>query len=320
MHPDLLTFHGVTLHTYGVLLAVAFLIALWIAGVQAARAGLDRARITDLAVYALLAGIVGGKVALLIVDWRHCSPFLHALSLVLLGSLLTLPIAVYLARRYSGRAWAVWAAVVAVALIVIAVLYRPDRQVWREVLSFVQSAGVFYGGFLAALVIIVWYARRSGLTLWPTLDVLAPATAIGQAIGRLGCLAAGCCYGRVTDCAWAVTFRDPIAQRTVGTPLDVPVHPTQIYESLATLALFFALLWLAPRKRFHGQVAITYLLGYAVLRFVIEFFRGDDRGTVFKGALSTSQFIALLVIVSVLVLLPRLWKRQRVSATEPTKA
>jgi phosphatidylglycerol---prolipoprotein diacylglyceryl transferase len=317
MHPDLLTIGNFTLHTYGVLLACAFLVALWVAGVQAARAGLDRARITDLSVYALLAGIVGGKMALVIVDWRHCSPFVHALFWVLVGSLLTLPLAAKLAQRYARRAWAAWAGAAALALVILAVKFRPDHRIWTEIVSLVQSAGVFYGGFLAALIAAVWFARRNGLALWPTLDVLAPATAIGQAVGRLGCLAAGCCFGKHTDCAWAVTFRDPVAQRTVGTPLDVPLHPTQIYESLATLALFFLLLWLAPRKRFRGQVAATYLLGYALLRFVIEFFRGDDRGTVLRGALSTSQFVALLVALAVIALLPRLWKRQAVTAAAP---
>ena len=317
MYPDLLTIGGFTLHTYGVLLACAFLVALWVAGLQAARAGLDRARVTDLSVYVLLAGIVGGKMALIIVDWRHCSPFVHALFWVLSGLLLTLPVAAHLARRYARRAWVVWLGVAVLALAAIAFKYRPDHRVWSEVVSLLQSAGVFYGGFAAALIIAIWYVRRVGLPLWPTLDVLAPATAIGQAIGRLGCLAAGCCFGKPTDSAWAVTFRNPIAQRTVGTPLDVPVHPTQLYESVATLALFFALLWLAPRKRFHGQVAATYLVGYAVLRFVIEFFRGDDRGSVLKGALSTSQFIAILVVLGVLAILPRIWKRQRVAAPPP---
>ena len=317
MYPDLLTIGHFTLHTYGVLLACAFLIALWVAGMQAARAGLDRARITDLAVYALLAGIVGGKMALVIVDWRHCSPFVHAVFWVLVGALITLPVAVRLAQRYARRAWAAWAGAAVLALAILAFQYRPDHRIWTELVSLVQSAGVFYGGFLAALIVAVWFARHSGLALWPTLDVLAPATAIGQAIGRLGCLSAGCCFGKPADCAWAVTFRNPIAQRTVGTPLDVPLHPTQIYESLATLGLFFVLLWLAPRKRFHGQVAATYLLGYAVLRFVIEFFRGDERGSVLHGALSTSQLVALLVVLVVVALLPRLWKRQAVAAAAP---
>jgi phosphatidylglycerol:prolipoprotein diacylglycerol transferase len=102
----------------------------------------------------------------------------------------------------------------------------------------------------------------------------------------------------------------------VGVPIDVALHPTQIYESLATLGLFFGLLWLASRKRFHGQVAVSYVAGYAVLRFVIEFFRGDSaRGAVFGGALSTSQFIALLMLAGALGIVPWLLKKQRVGGT-----
>ena len=111
-----------------------------------------------------------------------------------------------------------------------------------------QSGGVFYGGLLGAFPVAWWYARRHGLPPWRTADVLAPGVALGQAIGRLGCFAAGCCYGRPADVPWAVTFRDVYATRTVGTPLDMPLHPTQLYESLAASLIFFVLLWLAPAQ------------------------------------------------------------------------
>lgn len=185
----------------------------------------------------------------------------------------------------------------------------------RELLSLVQSAGVFYGGLALALPVALWYARRAKLPIWPTLDALAPAVAIGQAIGRLGCLAAGCCYGKACAQPWAVTFRSAWSGRTLGTPLDEPLHPTQIYESLAVLGIFFLLVWLAPRRRFNGQLAIVYLCTYAIARFVIEIWRGDAaRGAVFGGALSTSQAIAILVLLVALALVPYLAKRQRVAA------
>jgi len=249
-----------TLHTYGVLLAVAFLAGLWVASRQARRAGLDAARVTDLGVYVLIAGLLGAKGMLLVVDWSYYS------------------------------------------------------QNWREMLGIFQSGGVFYGGLLLALPVALWLIRRYGLPVWATTDVLAPGVILGQAIGRLGCLAAGCCHGRAADVPWAVTFRDIYAQRTVGTPVDVPLHPTQLYESLAALAILTVLLWVAPRKRFHGQVTASYLLLYATARFVIEFFRGDvARGTVFGGALSTSQFIALALVLITLLGLPYLMRTQRVT-------
>jgi phosphatidylglycerol:prolipoprotein diacylglycerol transferase len=271
MHPRLFTvppfdFLGrhvdsLTLHSYGVLLALAFLAGLWVAGRQARQAGLDAGRVTDLAVYVLIAGLVGAKALLVIVEWR----------------------------------------------------YYVDHP--REILWVFQSGGVFYGGLLAAFPVAWWYVRRHRLDGWKTADVLAPGVAIGQAVGRLGCFAAGCCHGRPTHVAWAVTFRDLYAARTVGTPLDVPLHPTQLYESAATALIFAALLWLAPRKRFDGQVVTTYVVLYSVARFTIEFFRGDSsRGFVFGGLLSTSQLIAIVLVLAAGALWPYLAKRPAAAA------
>ena len=137
---------------------------------------------------------------------------------------------------------------------------------------------------------------------------------LGQSIGRLGCFAAGCCWGRACDLPWAVTFKDPYTARQVGTPIDLPLHPTQLYESLATALIFVLLLWIARRKKFNGQVALAYVSLYAAARFAIEFFRGDAaRGVVFGGALSTSQFIAVLMLVGAAVLFPYLARKQRVA-------
>jgi phosphatidylglycerol:prolipoprotein diacylglycerol transferase len=256
-----------TLHTYGFLLAVAFIAGLWVANRQARRAGLDPARITDMAVYVLIGGLLGAKLLLVVVEW----PF------------------------YARNP--------------------------RELLSILQSGGVFYGGLLGALPVAWWYARRHQLEGWRTADVLAPGVAIGQVIGRLGCFSAGCCYGRPTSVPWAVTFRDPYATRAVGTPLDVPLHPTQLYEAGGVLLLFLGLLWLAGRKRFQGQVTLAYLFGYAVVRFAIEFYRGDaSRGTVLGGWVSTSQFIAILVVLGVAALYPYLRRKQPPERLEPAPA
>jgi phosphatidylglycerol:prolipoprotein diacylglycerol transferase len=250
-----------TLHTYGVLLAIAFLTGLWVAGRQARQEKLSPERVTDLAIYVLIAGLVGAKLLLVIVDWDYYSKNLS------------------------------------------------------QAFSLLQSGGVFYGGLLAALPVAWWYASRHGLDGWRTADALAPGVAIGQAIGRLGCFNAGCCFGRATDLPWGVTFTDIYASRNVGVPIDQALHPTQLYESVAALGLFFALLWLARHKRFHGQIVISYVAFYSVLRFVIEFFRGDSaRGVVFGGALSTSQFIALLMLAGALGLTPWLLKKRPVGA------
>ena len=257
---DLLRWHigPLTLHTYGVLLALAFLAGLWVVSRQAKKAGLDATVITDMAVYVLIGGLVGAKLLLLLVEWPYYA-------------------------KHPG-----------------------------EILGLLQSGGVFYGGLLGAFPVAWWFARRHRLDAWKTADVLAPGVAIGQAIGRLGCFAAGCCYGRAADVPWAVTFHDVYATRQVGTPIDTPLHPTQLYESAATLAIFIFLRWLSGRKRFEGQVTLAYIFLYAVARFVIEFYRGDAaRGMVLGGWLSTSQFIAILMVLAVLFLYPYVLRKER---------
>jgi phosphatidylglycerol:prolipoprotein diacylglycerol transferase len=175
-------------------------------------------------------------------------------------------------------------------------------QLWS--ISILTSAGDFYGGFIGGIVgFVLYFAFHPHPSFWRAADLCAPAIALGQAIGRIGCLMAGDDYGRPTSVPWAVTFTDPDAGTIGGAPLGVPLHPVQLYESLVCLALFAFLVWLARRKRWEGQVFLAYTLLYAVNRFWLEYFRGDaDRGFVFGGLLSTSQFIGLIAFVIALVL------------------
>jgi phosphatidylglycerol:prolipoprotein diacylglycerol transferase len=139
-------------------------------------------------------------------------------------------------------------------------------------------------------------------------------------VGRLGCLMAGCCYGKETHVAWAVTFTDPAANLNVGTPLNVPLHPTQLYESGAGLVILIALLLLEKRPgHFAGRTFWSFAFLYAVLRFIIEFFRGDDRGMVFN-ALSTSQFISVVLAPLSIFMLWYLSRPARPSEAEPADA
>jgi phosphatidylglycerol:prolipoprotein diacylglycerol transferase len=133
---------------------------------------------------------------------------------------------------------------------------------------------------------------------------MAPGIALGHVVGRLGCLMAGCCYGRPTDVSWAITFTDPLAATNVGTPLGIPLHPTQLYDAGAELIILGLLLFTERKGRpFAGRTFWTYLLLYGVSRFIIEFYRGDaNRGTVLAG-LSTSQFVSLLLVPASLLML-----------------
>jgi phosphatidylglycerol:prolipoprotein diacylglycerol transferase len=168
-------------------------------------------------------------------------------------------------------------------------------------LSTFLAGGVFYGGFLAAAFFAVWYTRVHRLPFLKIADIYSPAIALGLSVGRLGCFAGGCDYGRPTTSSWGVVFTDPRAHELSGVPIGVRIYPTQILESLASLAIFGILMWRFRRKRRDGEVFLLYMSLYALARFFLEFLRGDeDRGFVFNHLFSTSQFIAILTLLAAL--------------------
>lgn len=164
---------------------------------------------------------------------------------------------------------------------------------------------VFYGGLLFTIPIVLWYVRKHALGIWSTADLFAPSIAIGHSIGRLGCFSAGCCYGKPAEgLPWAVTFTDPQSLAQIG----IPLHPTQLYESLGEFINFFILITLRRYKSFNGQLFFTYLLLYSVLRFIVEFFRGDvGRGyiTSFISVPQAMSIVIFLVSVAGLIVLKR---------------
>jgi phosphatidylglycerol---prolipoprotein diacylglyceryl transferase len=254
--PELFKLGPITVYTYGVLLAAAYLLGLKLAMVRAKTRGLDPNRALDLGIAIIVSALIGAKLLLVIVEFDH---------------------------------------------------YRQNPA---EILSILRAGGVFYGGLIAAVAVAFWYMRRHRMPLWTTCDVFAPGIALGHAVGRLGCLAAGCCYGRPTDVPWAITFTNPAAAANVGTPLGVPLHPTQIYESAAELLILLFLLATEKRGRsFEGRTFWSYMLLYGISRFVIEFFRGDERGMVFSN-ISTSQFISLLIVPLAVAMLLYLSRRR----------
>jgi phosphatidylglycerol:prolipoprotein diacylglycerol transferase len=169
-----------------------------------------------------------------------------------------------------------------------------------------RSAGVFYGGLIAAVVVALVYLWRHRMPVWTVTDVFAPAIALGHVIGRLGCLLAGCCFGAATNVPWAITFHNEFAHQNVGTPLGIPLHPTQLYEAGAELLILGVLLATERRGRpFAGRTFWSYMLLYAISRFIIEMYRGDSRGIInFIGnPLSTSQFVSVMLVPLSLVML-----------------
>ena len=162
--------------------------------------------------------------------------------------------------------------------------------------------------------------RRHRLPLWTTCDVFAPGIALGHVVGRVGCLMAGCCWGRQTTLPWGDHLHRPVRRtRNVGTPLGVPLHPTQLYEAGAELLILGLLLATERKGRpFPGRTFWGYMLLYAVSRFAIEFFRGDPRGAVL--GVSTSQFISLVLVPLSLVMLVVLGRAAPADAPRRPKA
>ena len=264
MFPKLFDLGPLTVYSYGVLLAAAYLGGLQFALVRAKRRGIDPARVMDLGIYIIVSALIGAKLLLVLVDADHF-------------------------------------------------LRNPS-----DLLALARSGGVFYGGLILAVIVGLWYVRRHRLPTWRIADVIAPGIAFGHVVGRLGCFLAGCCYGHETDVPWAVTFTNPLAAENVGTPLGVPLHPTQLYEAGAELIILGLLLAFERKGRaFPGRTFWGYMLVYGLSRFIIEFFRGDPRGMV-VGSISTSQFISLLIVpISIAMLY---WLSRRSADAAPVAA
>lgn len=272
MFPELfkIPYLNFTIYTYGLLVALSFIVGLWVMSKLAERDGLDKQKVYDLGLWVLVASLVGSKLLLIITEWNE---------------------------RYSGNIGAIFS------------------------LDFLRSNGVFYGGFIGAVlasVIVMWKYKMSW---WRTADAFAPGIAIGHFIGRLGCFSAGCCWGKPTTAWCGVHFTekgyeatgvpttaeqlvDPI-QRSVWADklgsLTAPLklHPTQLYEAGALLVIFVILLVMFRHRKFHGQIVLAYAMLYSVARFIVEFWRDDPRGEVM--GLSTSQFIAVLFFIGALI-------------------
>lgn len=248
MHPVLFEIRGLTVYSYGVLLAAAYLLGLRFAVVRGRARGLDEHRVTDLGIWIIVGALLGAKLLLLVTNWREFG--------------------------------------------------NPEG-----LLNLVRAGGVFYGGLMLAPLVGLVYVRRHRLPVWTTADAFAPGVAVGHVVGRVGCLMAGCCYGRPASVPWAITFTNPLAAANVGTPLGVPLHPTQLYEAGAELLILGILLAMERNGRgFAGRTFWTYLLLYGISRFIIEFYRGDNRGTVLQ-VLSTSQFVSVILVPLSIVML-----------------
>lgn len=244
MYPILFKFGPLTIHTYGLFVALGFLVGLVLAVRQARREGILVQKIVDLGFYVLLASIIGSRLFFVFLN---------------LSYYMNNPLDIF--------------------------------KIW-------EGGLVFYGGVLLAIPIFVWYVRRKNLGLWRTADIFAPSIAIGHAFGRIGCFSAGCCYGKIAESLpWSVIFTNPECLA----PINVPLHPTQLYEAVGETINFLILLTLRKYKSFNGQLFLSYILVYSVLRFTIEFFRGDVERGYITGNLSVAQGISILMFAGAII-------------------
>ncbi len=260
MYPELFRIGDFPVASYGLWLAVGMLLALFVAARLGARDGIAKERIYDIGLWALIGGLVGSKILMLLVEDN-----VEVLSL-----------------------------------------------------DFLRSGGVFYGGLLGGFFAVFLVVRYYKLPFWKAADAFAPAVALGQAFGRQGCFAAGCCWGDVCHLPIGVHFSD-LGHEYTGVPIvgpdgaDLYLWPTQLIESFFMLGVFALLFWMHRRKKFDGQILILYGFLYSLFRFSIEFIRDDPRGDLFGlttlTGLSTSQIVSLVVAVSSAVFLALRLKR-----------
>ena len=206
--------------------------------------------------------------------------------------------------------WLIVGTVIGARLLYVITYWKESfaGQPFTEVFMVHHGGLVYYGGLIGASVAFVLYSAVKKLDLWKMADVLAPSISLGYAIGRNGCLMNGCCYGRPTDMPWCIHF--PADHETAG----LGVHPTQVYESILALGLYVLLAWLFRRKTFDGQVFAAYLIGYAVTRGFVEFFRGDY-AIHYLGQWATQAHLISFGILAVGVVLYSVLARMKRAAT-----
>jgi len=251
VHPIAIQLGSLTIHWYGVMMAVAFLAGLWTATRRARLVNISGERIADIVIWLLVGAILGARFVYVATYWKE---------------------------EFAD-------------------------QPFSEIFMIQHGGLVYYGGLIGATIAGIIYLHWKKLPLWQTADVLAPSIALGSVFGRIGCLLNGCCYGRACSAPWAIHF--PAEHPTGG----APVHPTEIYDALLNLILYFGLAWLFQHKKFQGQIFATYLIGYAICRSIVEYFRGDYSNLHYHLGLTPAQWVSVPIFVAGLFLAAILSRR-----------
>jgi phosphatidylglycerol:prolipoprotein diacylglycerol transferase len=187
----------------------------------------------------------------------------------------------------------------------------------KELFSLARSGGVFQGGLTFGIVFALLYFRKHRIPTWKVADIIATALALGHGFGRLGCFSAGCCFGRECSLPWGVTFQSEYAHNLTGIPIGTLLHPVQLYESALNFLNFFVLFLILKKKKFDGQVFSFYIINYSLIRYFVEFYRGDhpDKAFLIQNpspylSLSLPQLFCILGLIGGLALFFILKKRK----------
>jgi phosphatidylglycerol:prolipoprotein diacylglycerol transferase len=320
MQSRLFTLLEIPFPSYFVLLLTGFLFATIIGALWAKRVGQDPDVVVDLGLAMLLAGVVGARLLHVIAD-GYFWDYVHLCTDV--SKVDWKMTAEECAKVRVGGDWlgcsaeranGVWDAAKQVCHPI-----ESDCFAWAK---FWAGGLTYYGGFLGASAAAVWLLKRDRFPFWKAADMAGMVIPVGLGFGRMGCLLAGCCFGTVSHGRWALSFpgQSPASEaqwkaRLISSPAEhsLPVHPTQIYESAASFLIAALLIFgLHGRKRYDGQVFVAFVALYAFARFLLEFWRSDDRGGLF--GLSTSQLIGLLLVAAALVV-HRVRRARRALAT-----
>ncbi|MDR0676567.1 MAG: prolipoprotein diacylglyceryl transferase [Elusimicrobiota bacterium] len=237
MYPVLLNLGFFKIHTYGLMIAIGFVLSGFLFVKKATKTYNYDSRIIDnLMLWLFIAGIIGGRFFYIILNWSYYSK-----------NLLEIP------------------------------------KIW-------QGGLVFFGAFIFAFLFLIFFTKiYKKISFLRLADLLAPYLALGHFFGRIGCFFAGCCYGKPTNSHFGVIFKNTNSLA----PLNIKIHPTQLYEAFSNLILFFVLLYFLKKQSFKGQILSLYLILYSTIRFFIEFLRNDPRGDFLY--LSTSQIISIFL-------------------------
>jgi phosphatidylglycerol---prolipoprotein diacylglyceryl transferase len=161
---------------------------------------------------------------------------------------------------------------------------------------------VCYGSILFIAAFTILYTRKYKISTYGLFDILAIASILPMALGRVGCYFGGCCYGKPTNSFLGVVFPSNATEH---------VHPTQLYDAFFLSIILVCLLLMNKYKKQQGQVFLLYIALYAVQRFFLEFLRGDFRGTLFNGFISHAQTIAVFTLSIALYLFHQLKKQYK---------